>query len=189
MGLMLNKEADVMEVIALDEAIHRCEEVAKENREDAEDALQRYNLVPNDITKQEHVRCKQCAAEYQQLVGWLKNYKRLLEREPCEDAISRQAAIDAIKKIHPVDTEYDCTLYDKIDVMYVLKDLPSVPPKRKTGHWIHHKETSDCTEHWECSQCHRNTMTYPFSVNGNDYDAMFLCPKCGAVMIESEDKE
>ena len=49
------------------------------------------------------------------------------------DIIRRQAAIDAIKKIHPVDTEYDCTLYDKIDVMYVLKDLPSVSTK-KTGH-------------------------------------------------------
>ena len=46
--------------------------------------------------------------------------------QPCEDAISRQAAINAIKTIHPVDTEYDCTLYDKLDVMYVLKDLPPV---------------------------------------------------------------
>lgn len=51
-----------------------------------------------------------------------------LEQQPCEDCISRQTAIDAIKKIHPVDTEYDCTLYDKIDVMYMLEDLPSVTP-------------------------------------------------------------
>lgn len=53
---------------------------------------------------------------------------KLLESQPCEDCISRQMAIDAIKKISPVDTEYDCTLYDKLDVMYVLKDLPAVTP-------------------------------------------------------------
>lgn len=48
--------------------------------------------------------------------------------QPCEDCISREMAIDAIKNIHPVDTEYHCTLYDEVDVMYVLKDLPSVTP-------------------------------------------------------------
>jgi len=47
------------------------------------------------------------------------------------DCISRQQAIDAINKIHPVDTEYDCTLYDKLDVMYMLKNLPSVTPQPK----------------------------------------------------------
>jgi hypothetical protein len=63
---------------------------------------------------------------------WLKEHFNTTEAklygQPCEDCISRQEAIDAIKKIHPVDTEYDCTLYDKIDVMYMLKDLPSVTP-------------------------------------------------------------
>lgn len=66
-----------------------------------------------------------------------KNILDYLEQEPCNDAISRRAAIDAILKIHPADTEYDCTLYDKVDVMYVLKNLPPVNPQEsKTGHWI-----------------------------------------------------
>lgn len=51
-----------------------------------------------------------------------------LHLQPYEDYISRQMAIDAIKNIHPVDTEYHCTLYDEVDVMYVLKELPSVTP-------------------------------------------------------------
>ena len=34
--------------------------------------------------------------EFKQLAEWLKDYKRLLEQQPCEDAISRQAAIDAL---------------------------------------------------------------------------------------------
>ena len=68
------------------------------------------------------------------------------------------------------------------DAISVLEQEP------KTGHWIHHKEKMfDCAEHWECSRCHRTTMTYPFRVDGNDYDAMYYCPKCGAKMIESED--
>ena len=44
------------------------------------------------------------------------------------DNISRQAAIDAVNKIAPVDTEYDCTLLDRIDVRYVLTELPSAQP-------------------------------------------------------------
>ena len=44
------------------------------------------------------------------------------------DLISRQAAIDAINHICPVDTEYDCTLLDRVDVRCVLSDLPSAQP-------------------------------------------------------------
>ena len=45
------------------------------------------------------------------------------------DNISRKAAIDAVYKIAPVDTEYDCTLLDRIDVRYVLTELPSTDRK------------------------------------------------------------
>lgn len=41
------------------------------------------------------------------------------------DTISRQVAIDAVNKIAPVNTEYDCTLLDILDVRYVLTELPS----------------------------------------------------------------
>lgn len=45
------------------------------------------------------------------------------------DTISRQAAIDAVNKIAPVNTEYDCTLLDILDVRYVLTELPSAEPE------------------------------------------------------------
>lgn len=45
------------------------------------------------------------------------------------DLINRQDAIDAINKIAPVDTEYDCKLLDRIDVRYVLIELPSAQPE------------------------------------------------------------
>lgn len=47
------------------------------------------------------------------------------------DTISRHAAIDAINHICPVDTEYDCTLLDRVDVRCVLSDLPSAQPEEK----------------------------------------------------------
>ena len=68
--------------------------------------------------------------EYAIIINMLNKFATQSPKtQPCEDAISRQAAINAIKTIHPVDTEYDCTLYDKLDVMYVLNDLPPVTPK------------------------------------------------------------
>lgn len=45
------------------------------------------------------------------------------------DTISRQVAVDAVNKIVPVNTEYDCVLLDILDVRYVLKELPSAGPE------------------------------------------------------------
>lgn len=45
------------------------------------------------------------------------------------DLINRQAAIDAVNKIAPVNAEYDCTLLDILDVRYVLTELPSAEPE------------------------------------------------------------
>jgi len=42
-----------------------------------------------------------------------------------DDLISRQVAIDEINHICPIDTEYDCTLLDRVDVRCVLLNLPS----------------------------------------------------------------
>ena len=47
------------------------------------------------------------------------------------DLIERQAAIDGINNICPVDTEYDCTLLDRVDVRCVLSDLPSAEPEQE----------------------------------------------------------
>ena len=101
---------------------------------------------------------------------------KALEQEPCDDAVSRQMAIDAITKIHPIDMEYDCTLYDKLDVMYVLKDLPPVTPQSKMGHWI--RSWCEWQQYLECSKCGYET--------GLRCDTNY-CPNCGAKMIESEE--
>lgn len=49
-------------------------------------------------------------------------------RRRMSDLISREAAIDAINQICQIDTEYDCTLLDRVDVRCVLTELPSAQP-------------------------------------------------------------
>lgn len=116
--------------------------------------------------------------------------------------IDRQAAIDAINHICPVDTEYDCTLLDRVDVRYVLSDLPSAQPEydldgyssrlwkaayergkqdaeqeRKTGRWV----ATPSTYHY-CSLCR---MAAHLDYYGNEVTSNF-CPNCGAKMVEDD---
>ena len=88
---------------------------------------------------------------------------KVLEQEPCEDAISRQAVVD-----------YNNFLNE-------LRKLPSVQPKVKTGHWIQISSHSI----YECSECGQTVMT-------SDICAYEFCHGCGLRMVElqkSEDKE
>lgn len=67
-----------------------------------------------------------------------------LEQETCDDAISRQKAIDAIDALYldgdssisyRVDAEGD-TLIGKYQAITVLDDLPPVTLQSKTGYWV-----------------------------------------------------
>ena len=73
----------------------------------------------------------------------------LLEQEPCEDAISREEAIDAVadlfemsEYLHPYPQGKPIRLRD---IKEKLKQLPSVQPKIKTEHWI---PVSEITRIW-----------------------------------------
>ena len=97
---------------------------------------------------------------------------QVLEQEPCEDAISRQAAINSIWNGTNMD------VYTR-EVKESLEELPPVTPQPKTGHWI--MKNPSPYEPWRCSNCN--------SVGSNLYN---FCPNCGAKMVEiqeSEDKE
>ena len=59
---------------------------------------------------------------YNQIAEWLKDYKRMLQQEPCEDCISRQAVIDAC--------DQSINLFEAVDR---IKELSSVTPQLKTG--------------------------------------------------------
>ena len=67
--------------MTLDEAICHAEEVASRRFDD-------------------RVHCIKCADEHRQLAEWLKDYKRLKEQAPIEDAISRQAVLEINESHH-----------------------------------------------------------------------------------------
>lgn len=103
-----------------------------------------------------------------------------LEQEPCEDAISREAAKDLMRSlprwcVRSEDEEYTNVglLYDH--VMFGLDNLQSVTPK--TGHWIEGKYRDDDIRYndssYKCDKCGR---IVDFKEN--------YCPNCGARMVE-----
>ena len=109
----------------------------------------------------------------------LSKGRDILKSEPCKDCISRQAAIDAC--------DQSINLFEAVDR---IKELESVTPQPKTGHWVEIDEEPH--EVWECDNC-------GFVIDGSgcidpyDYlDTYKFCPNCGCRMIEpqeSEDKE
>lgn len=113
----------------------------------------------------------------------------LVELEPCEDAISRQAVIDAIDKW--VKTEHILVTLptDKVTPLFKsVNKLSPVNPQSKTGHWIRwyekveYKDWTDYMPYCKCSEC------------GKQYDphsSQFIqyCSKCGARMIDPHESE
>ena len=107
---------------------------------------------------------------------------KALEQESCEDAISRQAVIEAIDKwAKNMHVLIALPGNEVTPLFYNMRELPSVNPT-KTGHWI---MTSDyytgaygSIDYVECSCCHEYSLE-----EGN------FCPNCGAKMIESQESE
>lgn len=89
-----------------------------------------------------------------------------LEIEPCEDAISKQAVLESI---FDDDTEYTGS-----EVCSMVRNLPSITPKQRTGHWI----LDDDKEHGRCSECGCKEDL----VDG--HSSYKWCSNCGAKMEE-----
>lgn len=86
------------------------------------------------------------------------------------DLISRQAALDFIKK-HSYPVRYDGNSIEQgmtlTGIEQALKEAPSIQPEQKTGWWIPHRHT-DAVLCSECDKCY-----------GDEYN---FCPNCGAKM-------
>ena len=78
--------------MTIDEAIKHCEEVAQENEKQFNGCPMKYDGAYANNGK----TARKCVEEHRQLAEWLKDYKRSLEQEPCEDAISRQQIVNLI---------------------------------------------------------------------------------------------
>lgn len=172
-------------MLDLESAIKHCEEVAKEQRE-----LFSLCPIPSEMCDPTDYcaslkdgkgkGCIKCAEEHEQLAEWLKDYKRLLEQEPCEDCVSRKEVKEKMLK-------YGFKAPDMTVTEFVEDELPPVRPEEKVGYWIHKKYSNGSC--YECSECggmapnYDCDSTYAEGKHPTDY-----CPKCGAKMkgVENE---
>lgn len=97
----------------------------------------------------------------------LREAIKALEQEPCEDAISRQAAIKEVYKM----PNY---AFATVDVLEVIEQLPSVTPKQKTGHWTWLRPAVV-----QCDDCQYIHTILDDSENGRGIN---YCPSCGRKM-------
>ena len=91
---------------------------------------------------------------------------KALEQEPCNDCISRQAAI----KPFLVDATEEWT---SADIVKYLKSLPPVTPAPRIGRWKQYNGSW-----YECSECGAVREAVGFFEN--------YCPNCGSKMEVEE---
>lgn len=115
-----------------------------------------------------------------------KKLSEHLEQEPCEDAISRQAALDAMDALEKEDIEaYGCDIPEGFDgkrAKQAINALPPVNPQQRTGRLILLDNCSNAG--YYCSECHKKVVKEGWS---ETVKRMNFCPNCGMPM-ESEDK-
>ena len=99
---------------------------------------------------------------------WLRMGIEALEQEPCEDAISRQAAIRIAEQGQVQGYEWQ---FKK------LIKLPSVTPQSKTGHWIIDINDKD---YCFCQFCRHKFDIDRLKMVWGVYELPPHCPNCGA---------
>lgn len=110
-----------------------------------------------------------------------KDILEYLEQEPCEDAISRAKAMTEIMMNTNIREHLDGNLYIKVaDAVQILRDLPSVKPQEKTGHWKWVQYDSNPNiGNWHCSECRNIVSDMPTCMGKPLYE---FCPNCGCPM-------
>lgn len=141
--------------------------------------------------------------EFKDYIQSLNKIMDWLEQDPTTkhnlgvDCISRTRAIERLKLNFPIsqgaDNSRDRHRYmQALADLQAIKELPSVTPQPRKGHWINKQHLlSSCSA--ECSSCQKRSNGYVFD-NGFSLESKFydFCPNCGCAMVEpqeSEDKE
>ena len=99
----------------------------------------------------------------------LRFTRKLLEQEPCEDAIGRSDMLDAIGH---------GTTYTSEELQRIIKGLPPVTSQQKIGHWIDDK----------CSVCEKGIEDLIDSREWYRNEEPNFCPFCGAKMVETQER-
>ena len=93
-----------------------------------------------------------------------------MKQEPCEDAISRQAALECLDWKYP----------DKMPKTKIM-ELPSVTPQPKTGHWEWVQyDGNPNIGNWHCSECGSIVIECVSKEKKGGIPLYKYCPQCGA---------
>ena len=143
--------------MTLGEAIKHAEEVAKEK----DKSVELYKAVK--ATEGLITKCENCAKEHRQLAEWLKELKALrevcvseafdlaikvLEQQPCEDVISRQAVLEQTYNWSKDEFLRVTNPFDYLRKR--INDLPLVTPARAKSEWI---PVSERVAEFPCLAC------------------------------------
>ena len=130
--------------------------------------------------------CKACSMEgdyhkcdgYPETSTWCEELVALralpsAQPEPCEDAVSRKMAMDAITASTPYCVVPDDYHISVVDMEFRISTLPSVTPKQKTGKAV--VKSDGEKGFWVCNQCGERVHTW------DKY-----CSECGAKLKGDE---
>ena len=134
-------------------------------------------------------------AELETLIKALEQeHKKLREMqkaqpEPCEDAVSRKDCLQALSHLMDVDGFRDGWAVSRANVECMLKAMPPVTPKQRTGYWYpvgmaeavggESAQWGSAVAYHKYSECDEQALR-------DDFEQEVLsdfCPHCGAKMV------
>ena len=92
--------------------------------------------------------------------------------EPCEDAVSRKDCLQALSHLMDAEGFRDGWAVSRANVECMLKAMPPVTPKQRTGKWILDRSGGYC-----CSECMEPCAGYVMMKPRDKF-----CKMCGAKM-------
>ena len=120
--------------------------------------------------------------EYSDFVEAVNMGMDALEQPTSPDTIDRKAALDALARTarekFNLSDEFNHYLAGLMDGELAIKELPTIQPEPKKGHWIPH-ESIDGGIQYECSEC---GVLWEFNDGSPEDNEAYFCPKCGTRM-------
>ena len=128
------------------------------------------------MNKEEPIRTvEDCLTDYFPMedYGKVEEIIKVLDKELCEDAVSREAVL-AIAGDSCLDLD---NYEDTKEFCDEIKELPSVVHTQKTGRWIF---VDNAHEHARCSECGYGNIDL---LDGKPHN---YCSNCGSFMMKNE---
>ena len=127
-----------------------------------------------------------------EIIENLEEISKILEQEPCEDAISRSSLLGKLDNCYKekIKVAPDNMAEGFVQVEKLIKQEPPVTPTRKVGKWIEEKyQDYDDEYYWmyRCSECGR-TVAHNYA-NITDVIKVYPFCHCGADMREVKENE